>query len=166
MPILNADVFEFISRSPDQTRRIGMRLGDLLQPSDVICLNGNLGAGKTTLVQGIASGWGSTDSATSPTFVLVNTYRRADGAVLNHLDAYRLQDALEAEALDLDNLVEAGPLVVEWPERILAALPADNLWIVMDWVADEHRRMLFTPHGEAYARKLEQFKASTVKGFE
>jgi len=144
----------------------GERLGSALSSGEVLWLEGDLGAGKTTLVQGIASGWGSTDSATSPTFVLVNTYRRADGAVLNHLDAYRLQDALEAEALDLDNLLEAGPLVVEWPERILAALPEDNLWIVMEWVADEHRRMLFTPHGEAYARKLEQFKASTVKGFE
>jgi tRNA threonylcarbamoyladenosine biosynthesis protein TsaE len=166
MPILKANVFEFISRSPDQTRRIGMRLGDLIQSGDIICLSGDLGAGKTTLVQGIARGWGSTDSATSPTFVLVNTYRRLDGNVLNHLDAYRLQDAFEAEALDLDNLVEGGVLVVEWPERILAALPEDNLWIAMDWVADEHRRMLFTPHGDSYAKKLEQLKASTVKGFE
>jgi len=165
MPILNADVFEFISRSPDQTRRIGMRLGDLVRSGDIICLSGDLGAGKTTLVQGIAKGWGSTDGATSPTFVLVNTYRRADGAVLNHLDAYRLQDALEAEALDLDNLIEAGPLVIEWPEKILAALPESNMWIAMDWVGDEHRHMLFTPHGKTYAKKLEQLKTSTVKGF-
>jgi len=166
MPILNADVFEFFSRSPEQTRRIGMRLGDLMRSGDIICLSGDLGAGKTTLVQGITRGWGSTDEATSPTFVLVNTYRRSDGNVLNHLDAYRLQDALEAEALDLDMLIEAGPLVVEWPERILAALPESNLWIAMDWVADEHRRMLFTPHGEPYAKKLELLKTSTVKGFE
>ncbi len=96
MPILEANSFEFISRSPEQTRRIGIRLGSYLQPGDVVCLSGELGAGKTTLVQGIAQGWGSPDAVTSPTFVLVNNYRKAGGFELNHFDAYRVQNALEA----------------------------------------------------------------------
>ena len=143
MPILDANTFEFISRSPDQTRRIGIRLGMLLGQHDVICLSGDLGAGKTTLVQGIARGWGSTDEATSPTFVLVNNYRRPDGAELNHLDAYRLESAAEAEDLDLVQLMADAPLLVEWPERIREALPAENLWIDLSWLADEKRGMIF-----------------------
>jgi len=75
MPILDPNSMEFISRSAEQTRRVGMRLGTLLQTGDVICLIGDLGSGKTTFVQGLASGWGSLDPVSSPTFVLVNVYR-------------------------------------------------------------------------------------------
>src|SRR5690606_20946296 len=87
MPILMSQSMEFISRSAEQTRRAGMRLGGLLQPGDVIGLVGDLGSGKTTLVQGIAAGWGSLDQVSSPTFVLVNVYRRPDQGKLYHLDA-------------------------------------------------------------------------------
>ncbi len=163
MPILDANTFEFISRSPDQTRRIGIRLGMLLGQHDVICLSGDLGAGKTTLVQGIARGWGSTDEATSPTFVLVNNYRRPDGAELNHLDAYRLESAAEAEDLDLVQLMADAPLLVEWPERIREALPAENLWIDLSWLADEKRGMIFRSSSGRYERLLEQIKESMVQ---
>ncbi len=125
MPILDARTVEFFSRSPEQTRRLGSRLGAMLQSGDVICLSGDLGAGKTTFVQGIAQGWGTLDQVSSPTFVLVNTYRRPDGSCLYHLDAYRLANALEAEDLDLDLLFETGPVVVEWPERIKRGDPRE-----------------------------------------
>ncbi len=69
MPILDPQSTEFISRSPEQTRRVGMRLGAYLKQGDLVCLAGDLGSGKTTFVQGIASGWGSLDAVTSPTFV-------------------------------------------------------------------------------------------------
>ncbi|MCJ7623702.1 MAG: tRNA (adenosine(37)-N6)-threonylcarbamoyltransferase complex ATPase subunit type 1 TsaE, partial [Anaerolineaceae bacterium] len=72
MPILDPNTFEFFSRSPGQTRRVGIRLGALLQVGDLVCLSGDLGSGKTTLMQGITQGWGSPDLVTSPTFVLVN----------------------------------------------------------------------------------------------
>ena len=93
MPILDAHTVEVFSHSPEQTRRVGMRLGALLQPGDLVCLQGELGAGKTTLVQGVAQGWGSLDPVSSPTFVLVNLYRRPEGSELFHLDAYRLDSA-------------------------------------------------------------------------
>jgi tRNA threonylcarbamoyladenosine biosynthesis protein TsaE len=150
MPILNENSFEFISRSPEQTRRIGARLGSLMKLGDVICLYGDLGAGKTTFVQGIAQGWGSTDMVTSPTFVLINQYRRADNAEMYHLDAYRLKDANEAEVLDLNDLMDRGILLTEWPERIQGALPDEHLWIEMHWIASEQRRMVFLPHGQHY----------------
>jgi len=158
MPILDENSLDFISLSPDQTRRMGVRLGSLLKLGDIVCLCGELGAGKTTLVQGIAQGWGSADAVTSPTFVLVNNYRRADGAQMHHLDAYRLQNEMEAEVLDLDNLMESGILLVEWPEKIRAALPDENLWLEMSWIADEQRRIFFIPHGLRYQQMVQQLR--------
>ena len=124
VPILDQHTFDFFSLSPDQTRRIGARLGNRLECGDLVCLQGDLGAGKTTLVQGMAQGWGSLDGVTSPTFVLVNEYRRPDGGLMFHLDAYRLDSVLEAEELDIDRMVGEGALVVEWPERVRSALPS------------------------------------------
>ena len=158
MPILNANSVEFFSHGPDQTRRVGMRLGALLRCGDLICLSGELGSGKTTLVQGIARGWGSLDSISSPTFVLVNGYRRPDQQILHHLDAYRMQSSLEAEELDLTLMLEQGPLVMEWPERIASVLPVDRLWVAMRWVADEQRGMVFTMHGDRYQTMLADFR--------
>jgi tRNA threonylcarbamoyladenosine biosynthesis protein TsaE len=147
MPILDPNALEFFSRSPEQTRRLGLRLGALLKAGDVVCLSGDLGAGKTTMVQGIARGWGSLDGVSSPTFILVNVYRRMDGQELHHLDAYRMRDAFEAEDLDIPLMVEKGPLVMEWPERILGVVPPENLQVSMRWMADEHRGMLLTGRG-------------------
>jgi tRNA threonylcarbamoyladenosine biosynthesis protein TsaE len=154
MPILDQHSFEFISRSAEQTRRLGMRLGALLRHGDVICLVGELGSGKTTLVQGIASGWGSLDSVTSPTFVLVNVYRGPDGQCMYHLDAYRLKDAREAEELDMDAMLEGGLLVVEWAERIREALPPEHLLVTMRWIDDEQRDLVFTARGGRYDHVL------------
>jgi tRNA threonylcarbamoyladenosine biosynthesis protein TsaE len=164
MPILDANSLEFFSHSPEQTRRLGSRLGELLKPGDLICLSGELGAGKTTMVQGIAQGWGSTDRVTSPTFVLVNQYNRADGQELNHLDAYRLQNAVEAEDLDPEFMLEKGALVVEWADRISKALPDEKLEVQMRWMAEEYRGMVFHAHGNRYESMLEQFRQSTFGG--
>ena len=164
MPILDANALEFFSRGPEQTRRVGMRLGALLRTGDVICLEGDLGSGKTTLVQGLARGWGSLDAVSSPTFVLVNEYRRPDGLILHHLDAYRMRSPLEAEDLDITLMVGKGPLVVEWPERINGVLPADRLWAVMRWMADEHRSMLITARGRRYQGLLAEFRRQVYGG--
>src|SRR5512142_489325 len=137
MPILNEHTMDFFSRSPEQTRRIGRRLGGVLQAGDVICLQGELGAGKTTFVQGVAQGWGSLDAASSPTFILVNVYRRADEAHLFHMDAYRLDSTPEAEELDLDGMLAQGPLLIEWPERIDGLVPSECLWIKFEYVDEE-----------------------------
>jgi len=163
MPILDLNTLEFISRSPDQTRRIGIRLGDLLDTGDVICLSGNLGSGKTTFTQGIAKGWGALERATSPTFVLVKFYNRPDGGEMFHLDAYRLQDALEAENLDIESMISSGPFIVEWAERILDALPEEHLWIDMSWQDDEQRGMIFRPVGDRYINIVDQIKKEIIK---
>ena len=154
MPILSARSLEVISRTTEQTRRVGMRLGILLQAGDVICLVGDLGSGKTTLVQGISSGWGSLDAVTSPTFVLVNVYRRPDDTRLFHLDAYRLSGASEAIDLDLENFLHNGPLVIEWADRILAALPECCLQVKLTLVAENQRDMVMTATGSRYQEML------------
>lgn len=141
-----------------------MRIGSMLERGDLLCLSGDLGAGKTTLVQGLAQGWGSLDAVSSPTFVLVNMYRRSDGMRLYHLDAYRLNNALEAEDLDIDQMLATGVLVVEWPERIQPALPPECLWLRMTYVADEQRGLLFTPNGERYVRIVSDLRKRMFGG--
>lgn len=164
MPILDAHAFEFFSKSPAQTRRLGMRLGALLKPGDLVCLQGDLGAGKTTFVQGAAQGWGALDEASSPTFVLVNAYRRADGSQLSHLDAYRLESPAEAEELDLDSLLAVGPLLVEWPERVASVLPAERLWAFLEYESEEHRLLRFTAQGRHCEALLDSLRQATYGG--
>ena len=164
MPILDAHTFEFLSRSPEQTRRIGMRLGSALQSGDVICLQGELGAGKTTFVQGVAQGWGSLDSVSSPTFILVNEYRRADDGRLFHLDAYRLETLPEAEELDLDTMLINGALLIEWPERLEPLIPHERIWVNLTHAAEEQRQMLFKASGARYDALLAELKQAIIGG--
>jgi tRNA threonylcarbamoyladenosine biosynthesis protein TsaE len=158
MPVLDSHSLEVISRSPEQTRRVGMRLGALLQAGDTICLIGDLGAGKTTLVQGMATGWGSLDAVSSPTFVLVNVYRGRGGARLYHLDAYRIASAAEAEDLGLEDMLVQGALVVEWADRIDRALPKDNLAVRMRLVDDNQRDLVIAATGKRYRQLLDELR--------
>lgn len=135
-----------------------MRLGSLLSCSDLVCLVGELGAGKTVFVQGIAAGWGSVDLVSSPSFVLVNLYRRPDNQRLYHLDAYRLRTANEALDLDLDSMLETGAMVIEWADRIKSALPEEHLWVKMRLISDEQRDMLFTAKGAHYRSLMTVFR--------
>ncbi len=155
---------DFFSRGPEQTRRIGLRLGGALQVGDVICLQGNLGAGKTTFVQGIAQGWGSLDSVSSPTFIIVNMYRRGDEARLFHMDAYRLDSTPEAEELDLDSMLAQGPLLVEWPERMNGLVPDERLWVSLEYINEEEREMKFKASGKRYDDLLEVIRRAAYGG--
>jgi tRNA threonylcarbamoyladenosine biosynthesis protein TsaE len=165
MAIQDPPTLQFLSRSPEQTRRIGARLGGVLQAGDVICLQGDLGAGKTTFVQGIAQGWGSLDAVSSPTFIIVNVYRRTDGDQLSHMDAYRLESAYEAEELDLNAMLANGPLLIEWPERMERLIPGDHLWVQLEYIRDEEREMKFNSHGGRYDDLLDVLRRA-VDGVE
>jgi len=164
MPILDSHSIEFISRSPEQTRRVGMRLGGMLQTGDVIGLVGDLGSGKTTLMQGVASGWGSLDPVSSPTFVLVNVYRHPEGGRLFHLDAYRLSGPAEAEDLDLTAMLDTGPLVVEWSERIQKALPPDYLQVAMTYIDENCRDLIISAHGMRFEQLLAAIRKQIYGG--
>ena len=141
-----------------------MRLGPLLKSGDVVCLAGDLGAGKTTFVQGLAAGWGSLDPVSSPTFVLVNLYRRMGGDILYHLDAYRLSGPIDALDLDIDDLISNGALVIEWADHIKSALPSDHLWVSMKWRQETHRDLLFTAQGKRYEGLLVNFRRRVYGG--
>jgi tRNA threonylcarbamoyladenosine biosynthesis protein TsaE len=148
----------WISDSVEQTLAIGFGLGQSLVQGDVVTLGGDLGAGKTTLVRGLAAGWGALDPVTSPTFVLVNVYHRADGAALYHLDCYRLHSAADAAAIGLDDLLDdAAALVLEWPEHVLEALPVDRLSLTLVDVGQDARRLTAAATGPRSARLLAAF---------
>ena len=103
----------------DAMRDLGERIGKQLKAGDVVVLTGPLGAGKTTLTQGIARGLGVTGSVTSPTFVISRIHNDAAGtAVLVHVDAYRLSDIRDLETLDLDDYLPTAAVVIEWGQRI------------------------------------------------
>jgi tRNA threonylcarbamoyladenosine biosynthesis protein TsaE len=127
-------------------------------PGNVICLDGDLGSGKTTLVQGLAAGWGSFDLVTSPTFVLVNVYRRADENQLFHLDAYRIGTPEEAIHLDIEEMLFEGTLVIEWADRIEKVLPRNRLWVSLRWIDDTQRDLVFSAHGKLYQELLVDFR--------
>lgn len=158
MPILDRNALEIISRSAEQSQRVGMRLGALLQPGDIVCLIGDLGAGKTTFVQGLAAGWGSLDPVSSPTFVIVNLYRRLDKSQLYHLDAYRLSGPAEAADLDLDAMLDNGSMVIEWADIIADALPAERLWVNLRYVDEFQRDLVFSAQGARYEKILTAFR--------
>ncbi|MEW6566761.1 MAG: tRNA (adenosine(37)-N6)-threonylcarbamoyltransferase complex ATPase subunit type 1 TsaE [Chloroflexota bacterium] len=165
MPILDETSLEFLSHSPEQTRRLGVRLGELLRPGDVICLAGDLGSGKTTMAQGIARGWGCLDTVTSPTFVLINEYRRADGGRLYHFDAFRLNGVQDAAGLGLSEVLESdGPVLVEWPERVEPLLPRERLWVTLRWTDESRRGLRLEAAGHRYERLLRQFRKMAFGG--
>jgi tRNA threonylcarbamoyladenosine biosynthesis protein TsaE len=165
MPILDESSLEFLSHSPEQTQRVGMRLGELLEAGDLICLVGDLGSGKTTFAQGISRGWGAMDPATSPTFVLINEYRRADQTKISHFDAFRLDGAEQAADLGLLELLEGdGPLLVEWPEKIAGLLPEARLWISLRWVDEFRRGLHFSARGQRYEKLLRAFRRTLSGG--
>jgi len=160
-PILTPNVIDLISNSAAQTRRFGYRLGLLLQPGDIVCLEGELGTGKTCFVQGIGQALGVEGPITSPTFTLIGEYRGAHQAIpLFHIDVYRLKDVAEAEALGLwDYLYDDGVCAIEWADRLKEHLPPETLWVRLRRYLDGNRRgLLLEARGEHYETLLRQFK--------
>lgn len=117
----------------EDMREYGRALGAILQAGDVIMLNGPLGAGKTTLTQGIAQGMGVSERITSPTYVIAVTHRAPENAPnLVHVDAYRLAGYDELDDLDLDSALIDSALVIEWGQGKAEALNADRLDITIE----------------------------------
>ena len=126
--------------SPDETVALGERLGRVAAAGDLVCLWGELGAGKTQLAKGIALGLGIADTVNSPTFILMNEY--AGRLPLFHVDLYRLADASDALAGGVvDDRQTDGLTVVEWPERMGEILPAERVDVRIEGTADELREI-------------------------
>ena len=137
-----------------ETRALAARLAAVARPGDLLCLVGDLGAGKTQFAKGFAAGLEVGDTVTSPTFVLMAEY--AGRLPLFHLDLYRLDDAADALAGGLlDERQAEGVALVEWAERLGPALPASRLDVVIDGTGDEPRRIALRSDDPGYAPYLE-----------
>jgi tRNA threonylcarbamoyladenosine biosynthesis protein TsaE len=161
MAILDEHTLDFVSHSSTQTHRFGVRLGLLLRPGDVVCLEGELGTGKTCLVQGIGEGMGVIEPITSPTFTLIAEHRPpTPKPILYHIDMYRLNTAVsEALAIGLDDyLLGDGVCVIEWADRIQAALPVERLWITMRHLDVSKRGIVMNATGPRYKDLLREFR--------
>ena len=141
-------------RAASDTEALGAAVAGALAPGDVVCLWGELGAGKTTLARGLIRAlMGPDEEAPSPTFTLVQIYDSPDLAVA-HLDLYRLSGPEEVRELGLEEALEQGAAVIEWPERLGPRLPTDRLDIRLG-VEAEGRTARIERHGRWRDRKLE-----------
>jgi tRNA threonylcarbamoyladenosine biosynthesis protein TsaE len=149
----------FSSHSPEQTQLLGSYLGRLAQEADVLLLTGELGTGKTCLVQGIASGLNIKEYAFSPSFVILRQYHGR--LPLYHIDFYRLDSLAEIAGLGLEDYFYGdGVCVVEWAEKGQPLLPQDNLLISIQYVAASPtgRSIRLKPQGQRYNELVEQLK--------
>jgi tRNA threonylcarbamoyladenosine biosynthesis protein TsaE len=132
----------------EKTREIGSKLGELLTPKSVICLIGDLGAGKTTMTQSLARALGVDDYITSPTFTIVNEY---EGKMpLYHFDVYRIGSSEEMYDIGFDEYIDGdGVCIIEWANLIEDILPDEYLYIEMNY-KETGREMILTPKGDKY----------------
>ncbi|HLG61794.1 MAG TPA: tRNA (adenosine(37)-N6)-threonylcarbamoyltransferase complex ATPase subunit type 1 TsaE [Ktedonosporobacter sp.] len=167
---------DVISHSSAQTQRLGMRLGELLRGGELLLLDGQLGTGKTTFTQGLATGLNITEVVNSPTFTLLKEYpaRRSSPQVqgaqgrpdhhlaLYHFDLYRLDDPEEIVDLGFeDYFYGSGACVVEWAEKADVVWPVENMRIRMKMLSETKRGLLFIATGERYCELLRQFQKNT-----
>lgn len=149
---------QLVSASPEATREIAARLATVAQPGDVVCLWGQLGAGKTVFAKGFGAGLGVTDTISSPSFVLMGEY--AGRLPLFHIDLYRLTSAREAfDGGLLDDRQAAGVVLIEWPDRLGDAVPEDRLDVRIDGGADEVRTLRLEGRGAVGERYLDAARA-------
>jgi tRNA threonylcarbamoyladenosine biosynthesis protein TsaE len=139
--------YELITTSPEETGAFAEKLAAYLQPGDVLTLEGDLGAGKTTFTKGLAKGLGISKNVNSPTFTIIKEYRGR--LPLYHMDVYRLDDSFED--LGFDEYFEGeGVTVVEWAHLIQDQLPKEILGLSIFWEGDSARRIVLKPFGERY----------------
>jgi tRNA threonylcarbamoyladenosine biosynthesis protein TsaE len=140
------------------TIRLGAGIGRVLEIGEAVCLWGPLGAGKTTLARGLIRALGDAkEDVPSPTFTLVQFYPTAR-LRLAHFDLYRISRPEEAHEIGLDEALEDGAALIEWPERLGGHLPADRLDVELSVIgqgADEERLARLTPHGAWEGRPIE-----------
>ena len=154
MPAFAAVERQLTSPDPETTRAIGATLAVAARPGDLVCLWGELGAGKTQFAKGFGAGLGVTAVINSPSFVLMAEY--AGRLPLFHIDLYRLATAEDVLAGGLlDERQAAGVTLVEWPDRLGVALPGERLDVRIEGAADEPRTIVIRPADRGHARYLE-----------
>jgi tRNA threonylcarbamoyladenosine biosynthesis protein TsaE len=131
------------SDSPDQTMRIAKEFSKKVKGGDVICLRGDLGAGKTQFVRGFVQGFGFTgNEVSSPTFTVINEYRGEPS--IYHFDCYRLEHYSEAVEIGAEEYFYGdGITIIEWPDKIAEILPNDSVNITIKVLSENKRELLF-----------------------
>lgn len=158
----NVTTLKMISRSPDETQRLGKHLGELAKAGDIFLLIGELGTGKTCLTQGVALGLGVQQQVFSPSFVLIREYRGR--LPLYHVDFYRLDRIEEIADLGLDDyLYGKGVCIVEWADKGMAIMPEENLLVILEHVSEDERAITLEANGERYVGLLQSLE-SVLKG--
>jgi tRNA threonylcarbamoyladenosine biosynthesis protein TsaE len=131
---------EFRIQNPEQMHELGLAIAKVLRAGDLLLLNGPLGAGKTTLTRGIGEGLGASGTVQSPTFVLARTHRTAAGPKLVHVDAYRLNSAVELDDLDID--FANSIVVVEWARDYIDGIADHWLQVDINRESEDESRMV------------------------
>lgn len=143
----------FSVNSVEQTTNLGINIGKLLNPGDIICLTGDLGTGKTHITKGIAQGLGIDEYITSPTFTIVNEYD-SGRLKLYHFDVYRVSDPDEIYAIGFDDYIFSdGVSIIEWANYIEEILPKDYLHILIEKDLDKgenFRKITLSAYGKKY----------------
>ena len=135
---------KIITNSPEQTIEFARKIGSLLTGGEIIAYRGGLGAGKTTFTRGLAEGFGVGDDVTSPTFALVNEYRK-NGKALCHFDMYRINGADDLETTGFFDYMDGeAVLAVEWSENISDALPKGTIFIDIKRIDEEKREIIIS----------------------
>lgn len=146
-----------------ETEKCGQKIGDNLQPGDVICLIGELGAGKTAFVSGIAKALGIKEYITSPTFTIVNEY--FGRMPLYHFDVYRIENPEELYDIGYDEYINgSGVSVIEWADRIEEMLPHECLKVcisIRNGDDENHRVIIIEPVGERYTKIVDSLRLTT-----
>jgi len=161
---------DLVSHSPDQTRQFAATLARQLRGGDVLLLQGPLGSGKTTFVQGLARGLGVREYVQSPTFILVMEHRGTlpDGTPvrLYHVDLYRLEEPSELATFGLEDCLSDphGIVVIEWSERLPASWIDDYVVIRFEPLAETKRRLAFYPFGERGRAIVEALRKEVIGG--
>jgi tRNA threonylcarbamoyladenosine biosynthesis protein TsaE len=155
-------LIELRARAPKDTRAVGEILAGLLEPGDAVALTGELGAGKTTFVQGVARGLGFAGAVTSPTFTLVREYPAR--LHVHHVDVYRLERVQDALDLGLEEMTaEGGVLLVEWGDAIETLLPDEHLVIEFTVPGEtDERRLVLAGAGTSWAARWGQLEEATA----
>ncbi|MGL5378629.1 tRNA (adenosine(37)-N6)-threonylcarbamoyltransferase complex ATPase subunit type 1 TsaE [Clostridium sp.] len=144
----------FTVNSVESTTSLGLKLGKLLNPGDIICLTGDLGTGKTHITKGIAQGLDIHEHITSPTFTIVNEYD-SGRLKLYHFDVYRVSDPDEIYAIGFDDYIFSnGVSIIEWANYIEEILPSEYLHILIEKdleKGENFRKITITPYGDKYS---------------
>lgn len=141
----------------EETKAFGKRLGSLLKPGDILCLNGDLGAGKTTLTKSIGLGLGVEDYITSPTFALINEYE--GNFPVYHFDVYRLEGVGDSFDLGFDEyFFGRGVCIIEWAEKIEEVIPEDRIVLDIEKTSEMGRKINLRGYGSRYLEVIKEME--------